>query len=83
MNITVKTVHICRYTDRYYLWNDRFSVLSRKFCPLKGFLDLFIVCSTYCKCVLVCSGDSTNHLWTEKHADPDQGSTSDFLLLDF
>ena len=40
MNITVKTVHICRFTDRYYLWNDRFSVLSRKFCPFKGFLDL-------------------------------------------
>ena len=44
MNITVKTVHICRFTDRYYLWNDRFSVLSQKFCPFnmfKGFLDLF------------------------------------------
>ena len=40
MNITVKTVHICRFTDRYYLWNDRFSVLSQKFCPFKGFLDL-------------------------------------------
>ena len=40
MNITVKTVHICRFTDRYYLWNDRFSVLSWKFCPFKGFLDL-------------------------------------------
>ena len=25
---TVKTVHICHFTDRYYLWNDRFSVLS-------------------------------------------------------
>ena len=33
MNITVKTVHICRFTGRYYLWNDRFSVLSQKFCP--------------------------------------------------
>ena len=42
MNITVKTVHICRFTDRYYLWNDRFSVLSWKFCPFKGFLDLSI-----------------------------------------
>ena len=42
MNITVKTVHICRFTDRYYLWNDRFSVLSQKFCPFKGFLDLMI-----------------------------------------
>ena len=40
MNITVKTVHICRFTDSYYLWNDRFSVLSWKFCPFKGFLDL-------------------------------------------
>ena len=40
MNITVKTVHICRFTDRYYLWNDGFSVLSQKFCPFKGFLDL-------------------------------------------
>ena len=40
MNITVKTVHICRFTDRYYLWNDRFSVLSQRFCPFKGFLDL-------------------------------------------
>ena len=40
MNVTVKTVHICRFTDRYFLWNDRFSVLSQKFCPFKGFLDL-------------------------------------------
>ena len=40
MNITVKTGHICRFTDRYYLWNDIFSVLSQKFCPFKGFLDL-------------------------------------------
>ena len=43
MNITVKTVHICRFTDRYYLWNDRFSVLSQKFCPFKGFLDLLLL----------------------------------------
>ena len=40
VNITVKTVHICRFTDRHYPWNDRFSVLSQKFCPFKGFLDL-------------------------------------------
>ena len=40
MNITIKRVHICRSTDRYYLWNDRFSVLSQKFCPFKVFLDL-------------------------------------------
>ena len=40
MNITVKTVHICRFTDRYYPLNDRFSVLSQKFFPFKGFLDL-------------------------------------------
>ena len=43
MNITVKTVHIFRFTDRYYLWNDTFSVLSQKFCPFKGFLDLVTV----------------------------------------
>ena len=43
MNITVKTVHICHFTDRYYLWNDRFSVLPQKFCHFKGFLDLLNV----------------------------------------
>ena len=48
MNITVKTVHVCRFTDRYYLWNNRFSVLSQKFCPFKGFLDLLNVFHT-CK----------------------------------
>ena len=40
MNITFQSAHICRLTDRYYLWNDRFSILWQKFCPFVGFLDL-------------------------------------------